>query len=262
MSTSRRRSAGSLVWGTAAARIKWLVEAKFDGNRSAMAKAIGYSHSIISRVVAGTKPGRRLREAVVQQLHVNPEWMERGVGQPFTEDRGIPVADMPLTGPLAANQAMLTDRVTVPEVVSSPTAYWLTLKSSQPIVKVPASGFRTGDHLLIETDPAKFPREADLRDRLCVVQAGAGGELRLAIVTYYPASMDDGPARLEAEFPEPVQSDQDVVERVYRHDSDGVVRYHERRLGQPEARHSEPTLPLIRYTDIVSVWLKILHRPV
>ncbi len=271
MNTSRKRPAGrNPEWATVHGRVRWLVKTRFGGNRSAMAKAIGFSHTVVANVVNGKAPGRRLLDAIATRLSVDPAWLRDGEGQPFLSGaeadtgRGLPVTNVLLPGPPLDHQALITgDWVDVPEVVPSPTTYWLALKSSQPIVKVPSSGFHTGDHLLMETDPAKFTRETDLRDHLCVVRAGAvGGELRLAIVTYYPSSMDDGPARLEAEFPEPVQSDQDVVERVYRHVSGGVVRYHERRLGQTEARHSEPTLPRIRYTDIVSVWLKILHRPV
>src|SRR4051794_34824800 len=91
------------AWETASERIKWLVETRFDDNRSAMAMAIGFSHAIVGRVVAGTKPGRRFLEAVVRQLHVNPAWLERGEGQPFSEDgsgdRGIPMTNMLLPGP-------------------------------------------------------------------------------------------------------------------------------------------------------------------
>jgi hypothetical protein len=248
-----------------------LVETRFDGNRSALARAIGFSHAMISRVVAGTKPGRRLLAAVANHLHVNPAWLAKGQGQPFPEEAaggpGIPVTNILLPGPPAAHQAMLTGWLTVPEVVESSTAFWLVLKSSQPIVRRPSSGFRTGDQLLMETDPFKFPREADMRDDLCVVRGEGGADLRLAAVSYYAASMDSGPARLEADYYDaapPEAADQSVVENVYRHHPDGVVehfqRHHTHVPGWTLRPVLEPDLSQIRYTDVVAVWLKILRR--
>lgn len=270
MSNSRKGTAGQKPeWATVNGRVRWLVTTRFGGNRSGMAKAIGFSHTVIANIVNGKAPGRRLLEAIATRLGVDLVWLQGGEGQPFRREsgagagRGIPVTDVLLPGPPLDNQALITgDWVDVPEVVASPTVYWLALKSSQPIARQPSSGFRVGDHLLMETDPAKFPPETSFHQRLCLVRAvAAGGELRLATVTHFPASMDDGPTRLEAEFPEPVRSNSGVVERVYRHEADGEVRYYERRIGRPATRWTEPDLPIIRYSDIVSVWLTLLRRP-
>lgn len=255
-------------WASVSSRVAWLAKVRFSNSRSALAKAIGFSHTIVVEVAKGRAPGPRLVDAIVNRLHVDRGWLETGKGQPFPSDMDspsrIPVADTPLPGPPASHREMLTGWIIVPEVVASPTLYWLVLKSSQPLLRQRSSGFCPGDQLLMETDPAKFPKEADIHGDLCVVRGGVGGgELRLATVRYYAASTaDDGPARLEAEFPEPVQSEEGVIERVYRHHPDGELGYYERRVGQPEPRWSEPTLPVARYTDIVSVWLKILRRPV
>lgn len=270
MSKTRKfERAAEPAWGTASERIKWLVETRFDDNRSAMAKAIGFSHAIVGRVVAGTKPGRRFLEAVVRQLHVNPTWLEWGEGQPFSEvgsaDRGIPVSNMLLSGPPAAHQSVVLEWLTVPEVVPSPSAYWLALKSSQPIVRRPASGFRTDDHLLMETDPAKFPKETALYEDLCVVRGGAGGSaLRLATVEHRGGvGFDDEDPHIEADYHAATNVDQTVVENVYRHLPNGDVRHvqHRRLPGRGEGLGIETFPPVIRYADIVSVWLKILRRP-
>jgi hypothetical protein len=261
------------AWGTASERIKWLVERKFDGNRSALAKAIGFSHAIVGRVVAGTKPGRRFLEAVVRHLHVNPSWMEHGEGQPFSEvggdDRGIPVTNVLLPGPPAAHQSMVLEWLAVSEVVQSPSVYWLVLKSSQPVAKGPSSGFRTGDQLLMETDPTKFPKESELSNDLCVVRGGTGDtDLKLATITHYKASVDDGPARLEADYHDTAKrgsEDQTVVESVYRHHPNGDIEHFQRRYTRVPDRGDrlgmEPGLPLIRYSDIIAVWRKLLRRP-
>ena len=75
------------------------------------------------------------------------------------------------------------------------------------------------------------------------------------------ASIDSGDERLEADFPEPAKASPEVVEHVYRRYPDGEVSHYERRSDQVENQGMEPMLPVIRYTDVVSVWLKILRRP-
>jgi hypothetical protein len=271
MSKSRdKQKAPNPAWGTAAARIKWLVEARFGGNRSALAKAVGFSHTIVGRVVAGAKPGRHLLDAVVTRLGVDRDWLDSGEGQPFPPeradgDRGIPVAKSPLPGPPLSHQPLLEGWIVVPEIVPSPTLYWLALKRGQPIVAKSSSGFRAGDLLLMETDPAKFPREADLFGDLCVVQAGGGGSvLRLATVEYRGwGGPDDEPAHIEADYHDAAKADQTVIEHVYRHYPNGDIRHSQNRRppGRGEAPAAEPSAPTIRYTDIVSVWRRILRRP-
>ena len=273
MSKSRKQERSTAPhWGTAPERIKWLVETRFNGNRSAMAKAIGFSHAIVGRVVAGAQPGRRLLEAVAKQLHVNAAWLERGEGQPFPHDqveenRGIPMTNVLLPGPPSAHQDMITGGwVTVPEIVASPSVYWLALQSTQSVVMKPSSGFRTGDHLLMETDPARFPKEDRLIGDVCVVRDGAGGaQLKLAAIEYRSASAETGDSRLEADYFDAADPDQTVVEDVYRRFPDGLVQHFQRSLKQEARRYAmrvmDPLLPVIRYTDIVSVWLKILRRP-
>lgn len=72
-------------WATVNKRIEWLVTAKYAGNRSALARAIGFSHTLIADVVRGRKPGRGVLNALQVELNVNPEWLHEGVGQPFQD---------------------------------------------------------------------------------------------------------------------------------------------------------------------------------
>lgn len=255
-------------WNTLAARVAWVVEVRFGGNRSAMAKAIGFSHTMIASVMKKERtPGRRLEDAIVNRLGVSREWLKDGTGQPFPSAdnrpaRGIAVSHVPLPGLPHEHQDLVTRWIAVPEVVPSGSQYWLVLKSTQPILRRPSPAFRVGDHLLMETNPARFPRESALNEVLCVVRGGADGAvLRLATVDFWPASVDTGDARLEADFHEPAKRATEVVEKVYRHYPDGEVVHLERRMKQREMSGVQPMLPVVQYTDIVSVWLRILRRP-
>ncbi len=253
------------AWATLAGRVRWLVEAKFAGSRSALGRAIGFSHTAIANVVAGKPPGPRLRDAIVSRLGVDPGWLQAGAGQPFPTDtfdaaRGLPVTTVPLPGPPARHQALITGGwLVVPCVAPTPTAYWLSLAAGDPVVRQPRAGLLAGDHLLVEADPARFPAEARLQNTLCVIRGAGTTPPRLAWVMYYRADGVEAPERLEAEFPAPPRQEQ-VVEHVYTHLPGGEIRHHERRLGRATAR-TEPMHPLIRYADIVGVWQGVLFRP-
>src|SRR4051812_9308103 len=101
MSPSHKRPAGrNPEWTTVNGRVRWLVKTRFAGNRSAMAKAIGFSHTVIANVVNGKAPGRRLLEAIAARLGVDAVWLREGEGQPFRREadagtvRGIPVTNV------------------------------------------------------------------------------------------------------------------------------------------------------------------------
>src|SRR5947209_10271760 len=70
-------------WSTPSARVKWLLDSRFRGNRSAFAEAVGVSHTLIGKVAAGQAPGRKLLTAIAQSLSVNPAWLLTGEGQPY-----------------------------------------------------------------------------------------------------------------------------------------------------------------------------------
>ena len=253
-------------WSTISERIAWLVDSRYYGNKSAMASTIGFSHTIVSRVIRGANPGPRLLDAIVKQLHVDSTWLRTGLGQPFVDlannsTNSMPVTTLLLPGPPQHHQDKLTHWITVPEIISSSSRYWLTLLSAQPIVRQSSSGFRSGDKLLMETDPAKFPAESDLHSSLCVVQiAESGDELKLTTVQYHPASFDNGDARLEAETPERAITEQPGVEHVYRHYPNGTIEHQERTMIDIRSFNTLRAETTIRYTQIISIWLKILFR--
>src|SRR5262249_48887045 len=110
MSTSRKHVANP-AWATISKRVEWLVSARLGGKKSAMAKAIGFSHTIVAKVIDGkVEPGPRLKDAIISKLHVNPVWLETGEGQPFPDsdvDRGIPVTNVLLPGSPLSNQQFI-----------------------------------------------------------------------------------------------------------------------------------------------------------
>ena len=60
-------NAGSVPtdWSSAGGRTRWLLEKLWDGNRSAMAKSIGLSHTVINKVALGDRePGKAFLTAL------------------------------------------------------------------------------------------------------------------------------------------------------------------------------------------------------
>src|SRR4051794_12838565 len=75
-----------------AERLKWLLQDKWKGSRSAMAKEIKMSLSAIIHVITGQQqPGRQLLPSIVQNSDVNARWLLIGEGSPYT-GTAIPVA--------------------------------------------------------------------------------------------------------------------------------------------------------------------------
>src|SRR5262245_13871744 len=115
-------------WSTPAARVAWLLETRFRGNRSAFAEAVDVSHTLIGKVAAGQAPGRKLLTAIVQSLPVNPAWLLTGEGQPYLAPpdlggrRGLPLSRNLLPGPPLAHQELLSgDWVEVPSPLFAPS---------------------------------------------------------------------------------------------------------------------------------------------
>ena len=75
--------------GTTTLRVRWLVETRFRGNRSAFAAAIGLTHSAVARVFKDRAPGRKMLEAIVANLQVSSEWLISGLGQPFRQPTAV-----------------------------------------------------------------------------------------------------------------------------------------------------------------------------
>ncbi len=265
---------------TAAGRVCWLLETRFKGNRRALAEAAGVSHTAIINVANGKQPGRRLMEAMTTNLKISPAWLLNGEGEPFTERQkqsGVPIARKMLPGaPVDFSDHLLGDWIDDAATLFMPSQYWLLLTKEQPILRDQKRGFRAGDLLLLETDRTKFPRESHLDNQLCVVRFHQHGTEthKLGVVTFTPGIEQEGPQRLEMDcFEQDADPATVAVEQVYRHFNDGRIVHFKRELRavphRGQVRHVsidphdlEPALPQIRYSDIVSVWLQHLRRPV
>ena len=110
----------------AAERVKWLLHDRWQGNRSAMAKAIQMSVTGLIKVVTGQQPpGRQLLAAIVRNAEVNAAWLLTGNGPPYTA-AALPVADRVLPGPPREHRDLLIDeKVEDLGTLYSPTRYWL-----------------------------------------------------------------------------------------------------------------------------------------
>lgn len=279
MARGNRASSGGphAGWSTPAARIAWLVQTRFGGNRSAFAVAVGVSHTIIGRVCGGQPPGRRLMTAIAGRLSVAPDWLLTGAGVPFRSEEGLSTAGLPLTvrplpGRPSEYAGWITDMAAWPPSLAAfepDCFYWLELSAGDSLTHSRKQGFLRGDRLLMICDPAKFPRMSHMLNRLCAVRVDGPTEVQLASVSYVPATREDGPARLEAAFFAPPTSE--GREEVYRHMPGGEVLHYTRRIpvttfrGRPRVAPvdpvCEPDLPTVRHADIVGVWTEILHRP-
>jgi transcriptional regulator with XRE-family HTH domain len=272
-------------WSTIHGRITWLVDSLFASNRSAMAQALGLTHTAISRVVTGKKPpGPRLLYSIVERLDVASEWLRDGVGEPFPPERVAGTDDrMPVFDQLPAGR--LTGRATRSArtwidhaALVSPSRYLFRVGPAEPILGEPDLGIRVHDLLLMESDPARFPAVHDLDGHLCAIISRPNTEppVRLGAVTYYDegSGIDEGedrPASLTVDTFETLAPRTDIVhETVFRRYPDGSIRAFEQSLRIVPFRDGTRVVPvredlqgiehIIQYTDIVAVWTGIIHR--
>jgi len=178
-----------------AERLVFLLEALWSGNRSAMAAAIGCSHTAISQVATGKRPlGGRLMKLVAEHPKVNPIWLLSGEGEPLlaegtgvpSEGWPVPVVHSPLPGPPMEHPALLTGRTfPAPGVWARESRYWLQIRDGQEITTAMGSRLAAGVLLLIETDVGDFRREPQqLNGRLGVINTGTDAEVTLQLMRF------------------------------------------------------------------------------
>jgi hypothetical protein len=158
-------------------RVKYLLAHLWRGNQREMARAVGVSQGLISKVVNGQQaPGPRLLTALANHPGVDSDWVVSGTGQPipFPERGSLPIAAGVLPGPPLEYPHLLGgSRHPVADALSRPTRYWLLLAQNSPLVREPSLRLAPGDLLLLDSDPA-WTRRPDLTDgRLCGVRLPA-----------------------------------------------------------------------------------------
>ena len=145
----------------AGGRVSWLLRNVWDGNRAAMARDVGVSHTAINRVVSGERtPGRVLLTAISGHPKVNPGWLLTGEGEPLLAEReespvggwALPIAKRPLPGPPQENMTLLSGEsfpVARPYYVRS--RYWLEIQESDIVAQDLRQKTSPGDLLLVDT---------------------------------------------------------------------------------------------------------------
>jgi hypothetical protein len=261
-------------WTSASKRIEWLVNQRFDGNRSQFAEAVGCSHSLIFKVIAGQAPGRRLSESIASRLKLNLAWLVAGEGQPGpgpVQGNKIFVANQPLPGSPREFATLLSGEAGADQSIFASTQYWLRLMTGDPLVQQRPYAFRAGDQLLFETDSGHFPRKESLWEHLCVCRISGSG-VKLGAVTHYADSEEEGPTHLDCDTfdlgPDPAET---IKEVVYQHLPNGVIRTFQRdrkivkQQGQERLRNFtslelQPIWPTIKSKDILAVWTGLMRR--
>ena len=188
------------VDSTPAERVTWLLEKIWDGNRSEMGRAVGCSHSVLTKIATGQQgPGARLLSDIASHPKVNPAWLLAGEGEPLLAERTdspaegwpIPVARQLLLGPPDENRSLLSGEFfPAAGAYYRPSRYWLEVQRADPIARDKTSKITEGDLLLMETDPAWRREHGMVEDRLCGVQMKKGKEIQATlglIVVEWPA---------------------------------------------------------------------------
>ena len=147
---------------TARYRIQWVVDGPFAGSQRALALAIGFDPSSLSRVLAGHVPAsKKLLQAIAQLPQVNEHWLWTGEGEPIQTkpqvltDIGaiVPVAKQLLSRPLLESEELLSHRfVSVMRAFFSSTAYAIVVASCKCDQELRTREFlKPDDTLIIET---------------------------------------------------------------------------------------------------------------
>lgn len=159
-------------------RIRFLVNHRWAGRQRQMARDLGVSQALISKLVNGQQAaGKQFLLTLAKHSGVNLEWLVDGQGPPvqWPERESLPVARAVLPGPPLSVPDMLTgERHPVAEAFTRQTRYWLQVQPSTPILRVESLRLMAGDLMLIEGDPA-WARQADMVvGRPCGVRLGRG----------------------------------------------------------------------------------------
>ena len=172
----------------AAERVAGLLRSIWAGNRAAMARDVGVSHTAINRVVNGQRPpGRSLLTAISGHPKVNPGWLLTGEGEPLLAERkdtgagggNVPVAKRPLPGPPGEHADLLSgDSFPVAHPFYRATQYWLEIQPKDPVVRDASQRIMPNDLLLLDTDTAMLNDLAVGDTRLCVVRVSGKTETK------------------------------------------------------------------------------------
>jgi hypothetical protein len=218
---------------TVSDRVKWLLVAVWNGNRSEMARAAGVSHSIVTRVVLDQQsPGRRFLQALAAVPKISPAWLLSGEGLPLlAQSEHVPAAGWPvpistrlLSGSLEQQRHLcLNEFLPVAGQFYSPNRYWFRIGVRDAIVAAPHRNIAAGDLLLLETDSSAWQDPSQVGGRLCSIVMPHTNIARLGAVDWDPGDGEDPPG-LTAEIFEDQVDWRNLINRFVVDDlPDGTV---------------------------------------
>jgi plasmid maintenance system antidote protein VapI len=172
---SRKSGSGEIM----RQRIATLLDIRWGGRQRQMARDLGVTQGLISKIVHGQQgAGARFIAALTRQLGVNAEWVLRGEGPPLSlHQRGsLAVSQVILSGSPLENSHLLSGaRHPVAEELDRGTRYWLEVQNSW-LAQVDALRIRPGDLLMVETASETTMRLDFIEGRLCCVRLGGPSE--------------------------------------------------------------------------------------
>lgn len=181
-----------------AQRIAWLLDHIWAGCQSAMARDIGVSQPVISRVVRGVQEPSSLLLGVLRKVpRINWDWLQHGDGEPLAEDvdiaSSLPVFDRLVTADqLAASRLLSVERMPAARMLLSAARYFLRLGPSDDVVKRGAFRLQAGDLLLMHAF-AQTPTQAELPPGAFCAIRGTDDSIVLAKLQ---SGFDGGPAAI------------------------------------------------------------------
>ena len=231
----------------AAERVAWLLDQVWDGNRSAMARDVGCSPSVLVKIAAGSQaPGRRLLTAISSHPKVNPAWLLAGKGEPLlavsseTPEAGwpVPIARQPLPGAPGSDPERLSgESFPTAGAFYRPSRYWLELQPNSPILRIQYLSLQPRDLLLVETDNRQWTEMHLVHEQVCVVQ-GDQGSLNLAFISHDEGDQDDPSEHLYITLPSHTEGSKVEREFVIQLAANGASKFEER-----PSRGARPPLP-------------------
>ena len=169
-----------------------------------MARAIGCSHTVITKIAAGLQsPGTRLLSAIAQHPKINPAWLLSGDGEPLLQERPdtptegwpLPIARQLLPGAPDEYRSMLSgETFPIAGAFYRETRYWFQVQPGEPALRDSSLKLDIGDLLLLDANTSNLEATNFSQARLCAIKRIENEKpvLRLAQVVYVPETREDG----------------------------------------------------------------------
>lgn len=242
-------------------RVMWLLKFLWDGNRSAMAREVGFSHTAIFKFVNGKRaPSRGLLAAIAEHPKVNGAWVRHGTGEPLLTDLPQSVA-IPISENLLAQFPSASMPLVPADVFRWPgdgSSYLFRCWGNELIALDEREKIMKDDMLLMVPPPGASKRDPRYFDgKICAVQRTTEGGVTILLGRISCYSEDQGSTwRLVMRGPRAIPPRPTTRDRVIQ--LDPVV--------PAEDTAATQTAPLseeceIKSGDVVAIVVLIVRRP-